>query len=170
MALSLALFLSTVGLAGLATTLGSSRNRSSGSEREVREISSRFATALLSYDYRNLAPAKANILALSTPSLQARYEREFPQLAQQLTQGQIRAAAKVTRVYLGPMTANSATTIVVANAAQESKTGVRAAVASYIQLDLAKVSGKWFVNQVTPVKNGDPANLEPVGATTTTAK
>jgi hypothetical protein len=169
MALSLALFLSTVGLAALATTLGSARNRDSGSEREVREMSTRFATALLSYDYRNLAPAKANILALSTPGLRARYEREFPQLAQALTQGQVRAAAKVRRVYLGPVTASTATSIVVADAASESTSGVKAAVSSYIQLDLSKVEGKWLVNEVIDVKKGEAANLQPV-STSTTAK
>ncbi len=170
MALCLALFLSTVGLAAFATTLSSARDPDNGDIGQVRDVSARFATALLSYDYRNLPPAKADILALSTPRQRAQYEREFPQLAQALTQAQVRAAAKVKRVYVGPLTATTATSIVVADAASESTAGVKAALASYLQLDLAKVGGKWLVDHVANVKNGDPANLQPAGGTTTTAK
>ena len=49
---------------------------------------------------------------------------------------------------------NAASTIVVANAVADGAAGRRASLASYIQLDLVEVGGRWRVDGVTNLTFG----------------
>lgn len=168
MAISLALFLVAVGLAALATSLGSALERERDTHEDLRVATARFVTALLTYDYKDLEASKAAVLAMTSPSLRAKYDQQFPLLADTVTKNQARAAARVTRIYIGPNDEDAATVIAVADAAAETKRGSTATVESFFQLQLVRIEGRWLVDEVTNVKVGEspPSSLPPTTPTT----
>lgn len=172
-AAAVAFFLLSVVLAALAVSLKSSLDDERGDRRAVEQVSGRFATALLTYDYKRLDDAKERVLALATGTFRSEYERAFSGLDAFLKETQASSTATVTDVFVGALDEDRATSIVVVDAVVRGTSGTRRAAASYIQLDLVKVSGGWRVDGVTNLNFGQStlpgAGGAPSATTTTTA-
>ncbi|HEX9968852.1 MAG TPA: hypothetical protein VGB03_01840 [Acidimicrobiales bacterium] len=167
-----ALFVLSVGLAllsaVLATRLESERSRTD----EVEEVSGRFATALLTYSHDHLDQAKERVLALSTGKFRREYEQAFANgLDTLIKETKATSSGTVTDVFVGAVDGDTASAIVVANAVSEGTSGTRRTVASYIQLELVRVSGEWRVDGVTNLNFGQNSGADgvPAASTTTTS-
>lgn len=167
LALCAVLFVLAAGLAAFgadrATALSAERDR----RESIEETSGRFAAALLTYDYKDLEKSRTAVRSMSTEKFKKEYQRAFGSLEVLLTQTEARSQGTVTEVYLGEVDDDTATVIVVADAISHTKSGTRRTLASYIQLDLVKVSSSWLVNGVTNLNFGQGAGAS---TTTTTAK
>lgn len=141
-----------------------------GDREEVEEVSGRFASALLTYDYRDLAGAKKRVLDMSTGKFKAEYEKAFDGGLDKLFEAtQSRSAGTVTDVFVGPIEAGSVTTITVVDAVSTGTAGGRRLVSSYIELQLVKVGGRWKVDGVSNLNLTAPTSEAVVpGASTTT--
>lgn len=154
-AFSIALFLTSVGLAALAITLGSALERERDTHRSIEEVSARFTAALLTFDSANPDEGRQRVEALSTDRFRESYQRiyEGVRKVQEAIQG--RAEGAVTRVYVGQIRKDRASAIAVADVTSEAKDAPRQTAAVYIQLDLLRVAGSWRVDSVTDLKTGE---------------
>ncbi|HUQ38641.1 MAG TPA: hypothetical protein VM030_00675 [Acidimicrobiales bacterium] len=162
------LFLAVVLLSVVAATLASSLNRERDARQGVERVAGEFAVALLSYDFEKLPEAKARVLALSTGKFRSEYDRAFASLQTLLTASQARSVGTVTDIFVGPVHDGTASAIAVADATSRTKTGTRRTLASYIQLDLVKVDGRWRVDGVTNLNFGQGSGAPAAAPTTTT--
>lgn len=167
-----ALFVLSVALAVLAALLASKLESERNRHDAVEEVAGRFATALLTYDHEHLDEAKQRVLALSTGKFRREYEQAFTAgLDVLIRETKATSSGTVTDVFVGGVEQDTASAIVVANAVSEGTTGTRRSVASYIQLELVRVSGAWRVDGVTNLNFGqnDQAQGAPAAPTTTTS-
>lgn len=165
--LAAALFGLSVGLALLAAFLANRLDAERDRGDDIREVSGRFAAALLTYDFEQLERSKDRVLSLSTGNFKRQYEQAFTGgLDVLLKETKARSEATVTDVYLGEVADDTATAIVVADAKAEGTAGTRRTISSYIQLELVKVGGRWRVDGVTNLNFGQGTDA---GTTTTTA-
>jgi hypothetical protein len=147
-------------------------------ERDERKaamtVASTFAEKLLTYDYKDLATARANVTALVTDSYKQMYEQAFTiGLEPQITKLQATSVAHVQEVYLTEVSkdqsgATTAKAIVVVDADTTSTAGTRTLQGTFLKLDLVKSNGKFLVNAVTAVSTANESLTPPAGATTTT--
>lgn len=165
--LGLVALLAAAAAASYASTLNSERNE----EQDVREVSGRFAAALLTYDFEDLDAAKKRVLDLSTGKFRREYEQAFDGgLDKLFRETQARSAGTVTDVFIGEIEDGSVTTIAVVDAVAKGSVGSRRLVSSFVELQLVKVGGKWRVDGVTNLNLGaTPASTPGAAATTTTA-
>jgi predicted outer membrane lipoprotein len=141
-----------------------------GDREEVEEVSGRFASALLTYDYRDLEGAKKRVLDMSTGKFKAEYEKAFDGGLDKLFEAtQSRSAGTVTDVFVGPIESDTVTSIAVVDAVSSGTAGGRRLVSSYIELQLVKVGGRWKVDGVSNLNLTAPTSEAVVpGASTTT--
>lgn len=159
----------SVVLALVAAVLASRLDAERGTRRTVERVAGTFTTALLTYDYNDLDAAKHRVLSLSTGKFKKEYEQAFGGgLDELLKQTQSRSKGTVTDIYVGEVSDGTADVIVVANAQAEGTSGTRRTVASYIQLQLVQVGGRWRVDGVTNLNFGQQSG-SPAPSTTTTA-
>jgi Mce-associated membrane protein len=171
-AICAALFVLSVGLAVLAAVLASKLESERSRHHDVEEVAGRFATALLTYDHEHLDDAKRRVLALSTGKFRREYEQAFTAgLDVLIRETKATSSGTVTDVFVGGVEQDTASAIVVANAVSEGTAGTRRSVASYIQLELVRVSGAWRVDGVTNLNFGQNSEAEglPAAPTTTTS-
>lgn len=169
-ALAAGLFVVSVALAVLAAVLATRLEAERSGHRDVEQVAGRFAEALLTYDFNDLAAAKQRVLSLSTGKFQKEYEQAFAGgLDVLLKETKATSTGTVTDVFVGPIEDDTATAIAVANAVAEGTSGTKRTVASYIQLDLVRVGGRWRVDGVTNLNFGRDAAPVPPAVTTTTA-
>jgi hypothetical protein len=172
-----ALAVAALGFAVLAAVSTARLDRERKDRNAVEELSGRFASALLTYDYQDLAGAKKRVLALSTGKFRKEYETAFSGgLDVLFRETKARSAGTVTDVFVGPIQGGTVTTIAVVDAVAQGTAGGRRLVSSYIELQLVKVGGGWKVDGVTNLNLSSPTSDSlvpaPAGApatTTTTA-
>jgi Mce-associated membrane protein len=157
-----------IGFGLLAAVLGSRLNGERRDRQEVEDTSGRFAAALLTYDYNDLAAAKKRVLALSTGNFRKQYEEAFTGGLDTLFQSTKATSAGTTKdVFVGDIANGTVTSIAVVDAVAQGTTGSRRLISSYIQLDLVKVHGKWLVDGVTNLNLGAAADASPLPTPTT---
>lgn len=167
-ALAAGLFVASVALAALAAVLATRLEAERAGHRDVEQVAGQFAEALLTYDFNNLEAAKRRVLSLSTGKFRKEYEQAFAGgLDVLLQETKATSTGTVTDVFVGSIEDGSATAIAVANAVAEGTAGTKRTVASYIQLDLVRVGGRWRVDGVTNLNFGRDAGQVPPAATTT---
>jgi Mce-associated membrane protein len=144
-------------------------------EREaVEEVAARVAIALLTYDYRDLEGTKQRVLADATGAFKKQYEEAFDtSLSTLIRETRAQSKATVTDLFVGEIADGTAKVMAVVNSEREGAGGRVPVAASYIQLDLVKVEGRWKVDNVTNLNfgqaTGGPARATaPQGSTTTT--
>jgi Mce-associated membrane protein len=170
----LALFLLSVILAALAAVQSSRLHRERADRQDVTSVAGRFATALLTYDYRNLPAAKARVLALSVGKFRQEYEQAYSGgLDVLITQTKAISQVTVTHLYVGEIAGGHAEAVIVVNQTSTGTTGTHPAIDQYVQLDLVRVSGRWKVDNVTNLTDTQaqaPARApQPAATTSTTA-
>ena len=122
---------------------------------EIERVSGELATALLTYDFEHLEASRDRVLARSTGKFRKEYEQAFDSgLRTVLTETKAKSRGTVTDIYVSEIDDKAASTIVVANAVADGVAGRRASLASYIQLDLVEVGGRWRVDGVTNLTFG----------------
>ena len=122
---------------------------------EIERVSGELATALLTYDFEDLDASRDRVLARSTGKFRKEYEEAFESgLRTLLTETRATSQGTVTDIYVSRIEDATASTIVVANAVADGTAGRRASLASYIQLDLVEVGGRWRVDGVTNLTFG----------------
>ena len=165
----LALFLLSVLLAAVAAVQSSRLHRERADRRDVTSVAGRFATALLTYDYRNLPAAKARVLALSVGKFRQEYEQAYSGgLDVLITQTKAISQVTVTHLYVGEIAAGHAEAVIVVNQTSTGTTGTHPAIDQYVQLDLVRVSGEWKVDNVTNLTDTQPRQSSPPTPSTST--
>jgi hypothetical protein len=118
--------------------------------RQVETVASRLATAMLTYDYRNLGATRTRVIADAAGRFKTQYEEQFRTSLSALikeTQGQSKGT--VIRIYIGDIDEGSASALVVANVERVGVGGKIPVAATYLGLELVKVDGVWKVDDVT---------------------
>jgi Mce-associated membrane protein len=123
--------------------------------QEIERVSGELAAALLTYDFEDLDASRDRVLARSTGKFRKEYEDAFESgLRTLLTETKATSRGTVTDIFVGDIEDSTASSIVVANAVADGTSGRRASLASYIQLDLVEVDGRWRVDGVTNLTFG----------------
>lgn len=163
--LCIVLGLACLGFAVLAAVSTSRLDHERGDREAVEDVSGRFASALLTYDYQDLPAAKKRVLALSTGKFRREYEQAFSNgLDVLFKETKATSAGTVTDVFVGPIDNGTVTVIAVVDAVAKGATGGRRLVSSYVELQLVKVDGVWKVDGVTNLNLGAGASDTPVPA------
>jgi len=118
--------------------------------RQVETVASRLATAILTYDYRNLDATRKRVVADAAGRFKTQYEDQFRTTLTALikeTKGQSKGT--VVRIYVGDIDQGSASALVVANVERVGVGGRIPLAATYLGLELVKVDGVWKVDDVT---------------------
>lgn len=149
----LALFLAVLGVLSVAV-VATVQRQELAAERddraEIQRVSGELATALLTYDFEHLDASRDRVLARATGKFRKEYEAAFDGgLRTLITETKAKSRGTVTDIFVSDIDDRTASTIVVANAVADGTAGRRASLASYIQLDLVEVGGRWRVDGVT---------------------
>ncbi len=114
--------------------------------RDAARVAGDFATAVLSYDHRDLGGSLDRVLALATPEWGRQYEDAWFQDQQGVVE-ELRARARVDvrDVMVGDEQDDVLPAVVVFNATIRSQIGVRRLGGSYLRVDLTRVDGAWRV-------------------------
>jgi hypothetical protein len=136
----------------------------------VEQVASRFASAVLTYDYRNLDKTKRSVLALSTGKFRTDYEQNFGGLSGLFTTTKGQSTATVKDVFVSGIDHDTATAIVVLDERGQGTSGERLNVDWYLRLSLVKVKGNWRVDDLINLNfAGQGASPVPTQTTPTTA-
>lgn len=134
--------------------------------QDAARVAGDFATAVLSYDFRDLQGSVDDVLALSTPDWGRQYEDAWFQDQQPVVEElRARAEVDVREVMLGEESDGVLPAVVVFNARINSQIGVRRLGGSYLRVDLTKVDGEWRVDDMAFLASTDQS-LEAAGAGT----
>ena len=154
----------------LAASTRAELNRERDDRKEIEQVAGGLAAALLTFDHTDLDATKRRVLSFATGKFRREYEQAFDGgLRTLLTETKATSTGTVTSIYVGEIADGSAGAIVVADAVADGTAGRRRTFASYIQLDLVKVDGRWRVDGVTDLNFGSGAGsaAPSAGATTT---
>jgi hypothetical protein len=105
------------------------------------------ATALFTYDWRNLAATQQYLSAYSTGGFAQREAAQSPAVQQQLRQARAIGSATVKEVDVADLSADHATAFVVVTTRVASAKGTSSGIA-YLHLDLRRVEAVWKVDDV----------------------
>jgi hypothetical protein len=114
----------------------------------VEQVASRFASAVLTYDYRDLDKTKQSVLALSAGKFRTDYEQNFGGLSALFTTTKGQSTATVKDVFVSAIQHDTATAIVVLDERGQGTSGQRLNVDWYLRLSLVKVKGDWRVDDL----------------------
>jgi preprotein translocase subunit SecG len=168
--LCIVFFLGTVAMAILAARQHSELQHSKDARAGVENVASRFASAVLTYDYRDLDKTKNAVLGLSAGKFKTDYEQNFPGLSALFTSTKGQSTATVKDVFVSGIDNNTASAIVVLDERGQGTSGQRLNVDWYLRLSLVKVKGDWRVDDLINLNfAGQGAAPVPGGTTPTTA-
>ena len=106
-------------------------------------MGSRFASAVLTYDYRDLDKTKVAVLGLATGKFRTDYEQNFSGLSALFTSTKGQSTATVKDVFVSGIDHDTASAIVVLDERGQGTSGQRLNVDWYLRLSLVKVRGTW---------------------------
>ncbi|MBV8560023.1 MAG: hypothetical protein JO050_04580 [Acidimicrobiia bacterium] len=126
------------------------------SERQAAAATAaQFGTALFTYDYTDLAAAKARILGLATANYAKGYAASSAAEQATIMSLKARERARASGVFLTDVVKNRAAAIVVLNSALESASGNRSSL-TYLDEALIRQGSTWKVDaaRAIPVASG----------------
>jgi Mce-associated membrane protein len=143
----------------------------------VEEVAGRFATAFVTYDYRNLDASLIRIKRDATAKFGGEYERLFrTSVSTLIRETKAQSTGTVTDVFLGSVDDQTASALVVVNVEREGAGGRLPVAGTYFQMDLVEQNGRWKVDNVTSINFTQSAGPVPgagapaaPAATTTTS-
>src|SRR5947209_19985472 len=115
----------------------------------VEQVASRFASAVLTYDYRDLDKTKQAVLGLSAGKFRTDYDQNFGGLSSLFTTTKGQSTATVKDVFVSGINHDTATAIVVFDERTQGTSGQHLNVDLYLRLSLVQVNGQWRVDAVT---------------------
>lgn len=136
----------------------------------LRNVSGQTIAALTSYDYQHLDQWKTSVLANATGSFQNQFESSFSGFEQTYVAEHNRGTGAVQGVWVGPVSAGKATTVVLVQITVTSLTGTHS-LDPYVQVTLLKVAGRWRVDDVEATfdTSGSDGSSSTGGAATPTS-
>jgi hypothetical protein len=167
--LCIVFFLGTVAMAIIAARQHSELQKTRDTRSAVEQVASRFASAVLTYDYRDLDKTKKAVLALATGKFRTDYEQNFPGLSALFTTTEGQSTATVKDVFVSGIDHDTATAIVVLDERGQGKAGQRLNVDWYLRLSLTKVGGNWRVDDLTNLNFAGQGPAPVPGDTTPTS-
>jgi Mce-associated membrane protein len=127
-------------------------DRERDERQQVEQVAARFATAFVTYDYRNLDASLTRIKRDASARFGGEYERLFRTSVRTLIQEtRARSAGTVTDVFLGSIDDETASALIVVNVEREGAGGRLPVAGTYFQLDLVEQNGRWKVDNVTSI-------------------
>jgi hypothetical protein len=150
-ALAIVFFVGTVVAAIFAASQHRQLQQSKDARAGVEQVASRFASAVLTYDYRDLDKTKNTVLALSTGKFRTDYEQNFPGLSALFTTTKGQSTATVKDVFVSAIAHDTATAIVVLDERAQGTSGQRLNVDWYVRVSLVRVQGQWRVDDLTNI-------------------
>lgn len=157
----------SLGLAILAGSLSAS-NSERGRVDDVQDAAAAMGSALLTYDYRNLDRTKTVVLRLATGTFRKQYAEAFEGgLDTVLTNTKAVSSVRDVEVFVGEISSNSASAMVVVDTVISGTAGENRRLTSYLQLELVHSGDKWLVDGVTNLNLSLP-NTGGASPTTTT--
>ncbi len=118
--------------------------------RSAASTAAQFATALYTYDYNDLAGAKARVLRLATSKYAAGYDAASARQQQTVTQFKARESGRVTGVFLSDVVRNRVAGVVIVETAAQTTAGNRQAT-NYLDVALVRQGSAWKVDVARPV-------------------
>ena len=168
-ALAIVFFIGTLVAAVFAAQQHRQLQQSKDARAGVDLVASRFASAVLTYDYRNLDQTKQAVLALSTGKFRTDYDQNFGGLSALFTATKGQSTATVKDVFVSGIQNDTATAIVVLDERGQGTSGQRLNVDWYLRLSLVKVKGNWRVDDLINLNfAGQGASPVPDSSTATT--
>jgi Mce-associated membrane protein len=162
------LFVAAVTMAVLAATFYNRYHSQTNDRSQVEQVSGRFSSALLTYDYRNLDKAKAQVLSLATGNFRKDYEANFGALKALLQASKSQSSSTVREIYVAPIEHDATSSFIVLDLTVNGTAGTHRRLSEYVKLDLVKVQSGWRVDGVTNLNLGQQAANPPVSTTTST--
>jgi Mce-associated membrane protein len=141
-------FLATVAMAIVAASQHRQLQQTRDTRGAVENVATRFASAVLTYDYRSLDRTKQAVLALSTGKFRTDYEQNFTGLSALFTSTKGQSTATVKDVFVSGIQHDTASAIVVLDERGQGTSGQRLNVDWYLRLSLVKVRGNWRVDDL----------------------
>jgi Mce-associated membrane protein len=139
-------------------------DRERDERQEVEQVAARFATAFVTYDYRNLDASLTRIKRDATAKFGGEYERLFrTSVSTLIRETKARSTGTVTDVFLGSVDDETASALVVVNVEREGAGGRLPVAGTYFQMDLVKQHGAWRVDNVTSINFTQSAGPVPDG-------
>jgi Mce-associated membrane protein len=125
--------------------------RQADSRRKVAAATAaEFGTALFTYDYNDLAAAKARVLRLATPAYAKGYGGSSAADQAAIAKLKARQTAKASGVFLTDVVKNHVAAVVVLNSSLESTSGNRSSV-TYLDVALVRQGSAWKVDAARAV-------------------
>jgi hypothetical protein len=113
--------------------------------RAAAATAAQFAAALYTYDYNDLAAAKARIVRLVTPAYAKGYDASSAAEQATITRLKARQTAKASGVFLTDVVKDHVAAVVVLNSSLQSAGGNRNSV-TYLDVALVRQGSAWKVN------------------------
>ena len=128
---------------------GDLRN-SDSRRRSAAATAAQFGTALFTYDYNDLAGAKARVVRLATPAYAKGYDASSAAEQATITKLKARETARASGVFLTDAVKNRVAAVVVLNSSLQSASGNRSSV-TYLDVALVRQGGTWKVDAARAV-------------------
>ena len=155
-ALAIIFFIGTVAMAIVAAGQHRQLQRTRDQRDAVQQVASRFTSAVLTYDYRDLNKTKQAVLALSTGKFRTDYDRNFDGLSALFTSTKGQSTATVKDVFVSGIDHDTATAIVVLDERAQGTSGQRLNVDWYLRVSLVRVRGQWRVDDLININQTGP--------------
>ncbi|MGH9136386.1 MAG: hypothetical protein ACRD0G_04970 [Acidimicrobiales bacterium] len=161
------LLLTTVGMAAGVAVFKSDRDDLAAVDeeiRDVRELASRFADTLLSFDAANADAIHDDIIAMSIPPFTDQFEEAFGEtgvMRQAFEQMQATAQTTIKDIFVGEIDEETATAIVVYDRLLIGPSTTVPERNIYLRLIMTRVDGEWRVSDVINLVLGLGTGVEP---------
>jgi Mce-associated membrane protein len=118
--------------------------------RTAASTAAQFGAALYTYDYNDLAAARARVVALATPAYAKGYDASSPPQQETITRLKAKESAKVTGVFLTDVVRDRVAGVVILGTALQSTAGARSST-TYLDVALVRQGSVWKVDTARPV-------------------
>ncbi|MDQ1404195.1 MAG: Mce-associated rane protein [Actinomycetota bacterium] len=162
------LFALAVVMAVMAATFYARYHGKDNDRRAVEQVSGRFSSAFLTYDYKDLERAKAQVVSLSTGNFRKDYEDKFSALKAILVASKSRSTSTVKAIYIAPIAHDTTAAFIELTLTVSGTSGTRTSRVEYMRLNLVKVQSGWRVDDVTSLNLGQQSAPGPAATTTST--
>jgi hypothetical protein len=142
-------FLGTVAMGILAASQHRKLVSTTSDRDNAEQVASRMASALVTYDYRNLDKYKSEVASRATGKFRNEFQQGFQGLDVFIVRAQSRSTGTVKNVFLDAIRDNSTTAVAVLDQSVQGLSGTQRRFDSYVELTLVKLGGKWKVDGVS---------------------
>lgn len=140
----------TATLAALQWRRADDLRHKESARKAAASTAARFAGALYTYDYNDLAAAKARVLPLLTAKYAKNYEAAIPAQQAEVTRLKAKETAKVAGVFLTDVVGDKAAAVVILDTSLQSTAGNRTGT-NYLDVALVRQGSTWKVDTAKPV-------------------